>query len=325
MKPTENAKHLSKFCKDVVRKDLRSDLQAFVEQSVFEQNQLLSLLGYRKEEFPNTFGIGWEAWVGDLNKDHWKQTFENLFGNYSWCKYFLQYDYLSAVLDCLRRCEHTIDQGFERKEDRAEKMRNLPTHWKDLDEKNRIEVERFIIEKMGEYKRGFPRTFSEGVSKLRNREIAVNIFTGQLRVSSYSHFFGRKELFPQDPFLPNSIKSYPREKMITLLCSIRDEIHLRAGRGKVSPWINDEHCSFRTLLETGERVAFIEKTPRIRVDGEWVSGPKGCGGQMNTTQRGDGTTTYSGELYGQYPPSRAWCDQELTNLGWELEGRNYSS
>ena len=51
-----------------------------------------------------------------------------------------------------------------------------------------------------------------------------------------------------------------------------------------------------------DRVAFIEKTPRILIDGEWVSGPKGQGGSIDE----DGET-----IYGFYAPSREWCEEEL--------------
>lgn len=77
-----------------------------------------------------------------------------------------------------------------------------------------------------------------------------------------------------------------------------------------------EYCSMRCIagtdpLQVKNRVAFIEKTPRIRVaphpgsnidDGvNWFSGPKG-----------------SAPEYGEYQPSRDWCDRELEKLGYIL-------
>ena len=60
----------------------------------------------------------------------------------------------------------------------------------------------------------------------------------------------------------------------------------------------------RTL--NGERVAFIEKTPRVLhpVTKEWIYGPKGAGGQYPAQP----------EIYGYYPPSREWADLKLMEL-----------
>lgn len=68
------------------------------------------------------------------------------------------------------------------------------------------------------------------------------------------------------------------------------------------------------------RVAFIEKTPRVRIapwagslmeDGRnWRSGPKGVGGA--------GGEDPKEQLYGHYPPSREWCDAELRAMGYTL-------
>lgn len=83
----------------------------------------------------------------------------------------------------------------------------------------------------------------------------------------------------------------------------------------LSPWIVvDGHCATRVLKGTdpeaiANRRAFIEKTPRILVDGTWVEGPKGSGG--GDPQR-DGT-------YGFDSHSRAWCDFQLQLQGYTFE------
>ena len=93
---------------------------------------------------------------------------------------------------------------------------------------------------------------------------------------------------------------------------------------KVSDWIVvDGYCAAR-IVEGGDiervadRVAFIEKTPRVRSipftchreeQGKWHQGPKGCGGNIEE----DGET-----VYGFYQPSRDWCDKELIKMGYEL-------
>jgi hypothetical protein len=81
----------------------------------------------------------------------------------------------------------------------------------------------------------------------------------------------------------------------------------------VGPWtVVHEYCATRTVLggnpeRIEDRVAFIEKSPRILVDGKWVYGPKGHGGA-------DGENPKN-ELYGFYPPSRQWCDEILLAAG----------
>lgn len=92
----------------------------------------------------------------------------------------------------------------------------------------------------------------------------------------------------------------------------------------VSEWIVvDGYCAAR-IVEGGDinnvadRVAFIEKTPRVRTDvfagyaeeqGKWLQGPKGSGGNLET----DGET-----IYGFYQPSRDWCDEQLKEMGYHL-------
>lgn len=82
----------------------------------------------------------------------------------------------------------------------------------------------------------------------------------------------------------------------------------------VSPWIPDGHCWMR-VRDGGspanplDRVAFIEKTPRVRVQAgkphrpdweNWLEGPKGS-------------------LFDTSGVSRAWCDAKLRELGYTLE------
>lgn len=93
---------------------------------------------------------------------------------------------------------------------------------------------------------------------------------------------------------------------------------------KLSNWIVvDGYCAAR-IIEGGDidavadRVAFIEKSPRVRTapystfwaDGKkWEVGPKGCGG--NIEENGE-------TIYGYYQPSRDWCDEQLIEMGYEL-------
>lgn len=101
---------------------------------------------------------------------------------------------------------------------------------------------------------------------------------------------------------------------------------------RVSGWIQDqgpyaEHCCF-IYVEGGDpnnvadRVAFIEKTPRVRVKSQgldgvdrpdsWRSGPKGAGGSGDAQAQG---------LYGYYKPSRCWCERHLRRMGYILPRR----
>ena len=91
-------------------------------------------------------------------------------------------------------------------------------------------------------------------------------------------------------------------------------------RIKLSEWIIiDGFCATRVLANTdvnnsNNRIAFIEKTPRIRIargsDADWEYGPKGQGGSSGEDP--------NSRLYGFYPPSREWCDKRLIELGYEL-------
>ena len=93
---------------------------------------------------------------------------------------------------------------------------------------------------------------------------------------------------------------------------------------KLSDWIaHDDFCAMRIVgggepSELADRVAFIEKTPRVRVAPftnksddwkNWKCGPKGSGGGVAPSI--DGT-------YGFDADSRAWCDEQLIRLGYSL-------
>lgn len=100
----------------------------------------------------------------------------------------------------------------------------------------------------------------------------------------------------------------------------------------VSAWTpveNDDgsepHCCMRHVVGTdpndvANRVAFIEKTPRVRIGSglkpdhlNWEEGPKGRGGSSVFDE-----TLEQAEVYGYYPPSRQWCDARLKELGYIL-------
>lgn len=75
---------------------------------------------------------------------------------------------------------------------------------------------------------------------------------------------------------------------------------------ELSGWINEGHCSMRVIKGAdpkvvSNRVAFIEKTARVMVDGTWVSDGVGCGQEC-----------------GKYKPSRKWCDDRLREFGYKL-------
>ena len=82
---------------------------------------------------------------------------------------------------------------------------------------------------------------------------------------------------------------------------------------ELSEWIEIYgYCAVRVLkgtdpLEYKNRIAFIEKTPRVRTNQftemndylNWHSGPKG-----------------DGQECGKHQPSRDWCDSELAKMGY---------
>jgi hypothetical protein len=79
----------------------------------------------------------------------------------------------------------------------------------------------------------------------------------------------------------------------------------------VTDWqIVDGYCATRTTLD-GVRVAFVEKTPRVRDPdtGEWIYGPKGTGGSGDNEENG---------YYGYNERSREWADEKLEELGYSL-------
>lgn len=94
---------------------------------------------------------------------------------------------------------------------------------------------------------------------------------------------------------------------------------------KLTPWIViSEYCAMRCIegsdiSNVENRVAFIEKTPRVRIQPftveddylNWEQGEKGEGGPNGHLPEN--------ELYGFYPPSREWCDDRLRELGYILE------
>ena len=90
----------------------------------------------------------------------------------------------------------------------------------------------------------------------------------------------------------------------------------KKGRIELSDWMPDPespYCSMRIIkggdpLSIRDRVAFIEKTPRVRVQkytstirdyDKWEYGPGGCASE-----------------YGSYQPSRDWCDARLRAMGY---------
>jgi len=94
---------------------------------------------------------------------------------------------------------------------------------------------------------------------------------------------------------------------------------------KTSPWIViSGYCAMRCLegsdpFKIENRVAFVEKTPRIRVSPftsesedhkNWKSGSlRASGGIGNPSEEG---------TYGFDSRCREWCDRELESLGYEL-------
>lgn len=82
---------------------------------------------------------------------------------------------------------------------------------------------------------------------------------------------------------------------------------------RVGPWVQvDGHCAAR-VVEGGDpnavadRVAFIEKTPRVRV-GPWTNSRDDYL-NWHSGSKGDGSDDHD---------SRTWCDMQLAARGYEL-------
>jgi hypothetical protein len=115
-----------------------------------------------------------------------------------------------------------------------------------------------------------------------------------------------------------------REKQLTFSCdgsgvlpakSQRKAAAMKEERHKtLSPWLSsDGYSAMRVLLGSdpaviANRIAFIEKTPRVFDGTEWIAGPKGSGGPV----------TPGHQFYGFDPDSRKWCDEMLIGLGYVL-------
>ncbi len=98
-----------------------------------------------------------------------------------------------------------------------------------------------------------------------------------------------------------------------------------------TPWIEDEGCAFRAIKGTdpeviANRVAFIEKTPRVRirdynsgVQFEWDEEGKHIVGERRQWE--DFLNWASGDK-GSGPndkESREWCDKMLVLLGYTVK------
>lgn len=92
---------------------------------------------------------------------------------------------------------------------------------------------------------------------------------------------------------------------------ITDQNSVDTDRVVVAGWKTVEgYCATRVTLD-GVRVAFIEKTPRVRDPdtGEWIQGPKGTGGSGDNEENG---------YYGYNERSRNWCDEKLREFDYNL-------
>lgn len=80
-----------------------------------------------------------------------------------------------------------------------------------------------------------------------------------------------------------------------------------------------KHCAMRYIVgedpkQAANRIAFIEKTPRVRI------APYSEGDDFDSRNWQEGPKGHAPE-YGQYQPSRDWCDARLRELGYQLSER----
>ena len=92
---------------------------------------------------------------------------------------------------------------------------------------------------------------------------------------------------------------------------------------KTTPWIvYDGYCAMRAIEGSdagviANRVAFIEKAPRVRF-APWTDFDTDCHNWKYGTKGPGGGDPEKDETYGFCPASRAWCDARLLELGYQL-------
>lgn len=117
-------------------------------------------------------------------------------------------------------------------------------------------------------------------------------------------------------YLP-SLKYLTRE-LFKLDCMQGENGTFNLNYENFSDWIDVDHCAYKYVIGSDpenpdNRVAFIEKTPRVQILGSSFSPNK-------TLPRGENMSGWyygsvsSGELCGKYSKSREWCDQMLQLL-----------
>ena len=112
--------------------------------------------------------------------------------------------------------------------------------------------------------------------------------------------------------------SQPHDKCTECNNCPRDK-YAKCEKVEISDWIIiDEYCAMKIIKDSNpdlikNRLAFIEKTPRIRIGmfvnndtdyQNWKQGPKGEGGCIEDDP----------DIYGFYQPSRDWCDKKLKEI-----------
>lgn len=93
---------------------------------------------------------------------------------------------------------------------------------------------------------------------------------------------------------------------------------------KVSEWIRGDNCSFRIHLGGNpefipDRVAFIEKTPRVRIRPAWATDTidNSLGNHTGSLDYLNWAEGYKGDGPDD-ENSKAWCDSMLLLLGYKL-------
>ena len=92
---------------------------------------------------------------------------------------------------------------------------------------------------------------------------------------------------------------------------------------ELSNWIMIDHCATRIVKDgdvnnISNRVAFIEKTPRVRINRYKYGVEVGDGSGIIGQQRDAWLQGNKGSSdYGRDVDSRKWCDDMLKLLGWE--------
>lgn len=152
-------------------------------------------------------------------------------------------------------------------------------------------------------------------ARLENKLISSENYMSMYMIADYLIIYDRSKNMFTVECLTNGILVFTKEildipNILHKLDSYTPETtYTKVDKDIISDWIMEDHCSYKYLVGTNpnnpkNRVAFIEKTPRVFIDKKIISCEKNkpFNGGWIYGAKGDG------HLCGKDPNSRKWCD-----------------